>query len=357
MLRNPIPLTALTRRDFLKFAAVSATLPWLAGAAAGRAAASPASPASPAPIPGLGRVTSAVKVRDTPTPSGVDLGTYAFDTVVGVLAAVEGEGLWAHNPTWYQTADGYVYSSFVQPVEDAPQPVEWNVPAQGFWAEVNVPFVDALGRPEPGSLHSYRLYYGSAYRVVNITADANGVGWYGLAEWHYPHPSFYVPATALRRIWEAELEPIAPGADKLIKVNLTTNWLEAYENGAPVFSTRIASGTIFNINGRRRDFRTPTGNFRVLRKSAGSHMKGGTRGWDYYDLPGVPFCTYITPSAVAVHGAYWHNDYGAQRSHGCLNVLPHAARWVYRWTEPFVPYDTRQLFVGRGLGTRFEIAY
>jgi len=41
---------------------------------------------------------------------------------------------------------------------------------------------------------------------------------------------------------------------------------------------------------------------------------------------------------VAVHSTYWHNDYGVPRSHGCINVHPDDARWIFRWTNPAVEY-------------------
>ena len=55
-----------------------------------------------------------------------------------------------------------------------------------------------------------------------------------------------------------------------------------------------------------------------------------------YDLPGIPWVCYITEDGVAFHGTYWHNDYGKPRSHGCINLTPQAARWIYLWTMPYV---------------------
>ncbi len=46
-----------------------------------------------------------------------------------------------------------------------------------------------------------------------------------------------------------------------------------------------------------------------------------------------------TKSGISFHGTYWHNDVGKPRSHGCLNLSPQAAHWVYRWTAPAVPLD------------------
>ncbi len=39
----------------------------------------------------------------------------------------------------------------------------------------------------------------------------------------------------------------------------------------------------------------------------------------------------------ALHGAYWHDGFGRVRSHGCTNIAPADARWLYRWTTPTVP--------------------
>ena len=53
-----------------------------------------------------------------------------------------------------------------------------------------------------------------------------------------------------------------------------------------------------------------------------------------FDLPGVPWNTFFESSGMAIHGTYWHNDFGIPRSHGCLNVPIDAARWIYRWVYP-----------------------
>jgi lipoprotein-anchoring transpeptidase ErfK/SrfK len=56
-----------------------------------------------------------------------------------------------------------------------------------------------------------------------------------------------------------------------------------------------------------------------------------------FDLPGVPWVSYFTSNGVAFHGTYWHNDFGVPHSHGCINLTPEAAKWVYLWTTPAVP--------------------
>ena len=81
-------------------------------------------------------------------------------------------------------------------------------------------------------------------------------------------------------------------------------------------------------------------------------MTGGT-GDDYCDLPGVGFPTFLTWSGVAIHTAYWHNDFRVMRSHGCLNVPAAVSRWVWRWTAPVAPYDEAYYTTPPGVaGTR-----
>ncbi|MCB0119408.1 MAG: L,D-transpeptidase, partial [Anaerolineales bacterium] len=55
-----------------------------------------------------------------------------------------------------------------------------------------------------------------------------------------------------------------------------------------------------------------------------------------YSTPAVPWCTFIASGGVAIHGAFWHNAFGERRSHGCVNVSPEDAKWIFRWTMPYV---------------------
>ena len=41
--------------------------------------------------------------------------------------------------------------------------------------------------------------------------------------------------------------------------------------------------------------------------------------------------------SYALHGAFWHNGFGRVRSHGCVNLGPSDARWLFMWTTPFLP--------------------
>ena len=39
------------------------------------------------------------------------------------------------------------------------------------------------------------------------------------------------------------------------------------------------------------------------------------------------------------NGTFWHSDFGVRRSHGCVNVTPEDAKWIFRWTTPALSLD------------------
>jgi lipoprotein-anchoring transpeptidase ErfK/SrfK len=181
---------------------------------------------------------------------------------------------------------------------------------------------------------------------VETTFDDQGNPWYGVRDdkWDY---MFYVPAPHLRIITRDEFRPISPNVlieNKRIEVHLPAQVMIAYEYDRPVFMARVATGAIFS-NG---DFSTPPGKYTTFHKRPSRHMARGNLAANGYDLPGVPWNSYITEEGIAIHGTYWHNNFGGPRSHGCINLTPQAARWVYLWTLPVVPYELESLYEDYG---------
>ncbi len=202
----------------------------------------------------------------------------------------------------------------------------------------------------------YRLYYSSVHMVIAWVKDEQGRSWYQLRDDQYVDALQYVRAEDLRIIPPVEMTPLSPDVeDKRIEIDTLKQMLFAYENGTLVFSTRCSTGARFNVDGLGLvDFTTPKGKFNVIRKRPRRHMMGFQERSDGYDLPGVPFPSYFTPEGVAIHGAYWHNDFGRQRSHGCVNVLPDAAQWFYCWTRPVTAYEDALVEVREG-GTSIAV--
>jgi lipoprotein-anchoring transpeptidase ErfK/SrfK len=118
----------------------------------------------------------------------------------------------------------------------------------------------------------------------------------------------------------------------------------AYERDIPVFMSKAATGAAF----RDGNHYTPPGRHITFCKRPCRHMAAGDLASNGFDLPGVPWICYITENGVAFHGTYWHNDFGKQRSHGCINLPPQAARWIYRWTQPVVPPTEQQVYEDYG---------
>ena len=104
---------------------------------------------------------------------------------------------------------------------------------------------------------------------------------------------------------------------KWIEVDLSEQRLYAHENGKVVFTTLISSG--------RYPYRTPIGRFRVWLKVRSQTMSGPG-----YRLPNVQWVMYFA-GENAIHGTYWHNNFGHPMSHGCINATNQAARWLYNW--------------------------
>ncbi|MGZ3475276.1 MAG: L,D-transpeptidase family protein [Polyangiales bacterium] len=133
-------------------------------------------------------------------------------------------------------------------------------------------------------------------------------------------------------------EQVAPPADlkpgeKWIDVSVKQETLVAYEGDKPVFATLISAGKDgTNVKG---DFATVQGSFRIREKHVAATMDGDTSG-ELYSIDDVPYIEYFH-SSYALHGAFWHSEFGRVRSHGRVNLSPADAKRVFMWTEPQLP--------------------
>ena len=342
-------MKTVTRRDFLKVAGAATIIPWL----------KPLPPDTIEPLKpiGLGRVTEfSIWAYADPKPGAIKEAPLKRDTVVEIYEAISTEGLMRHNPIWNLTRFGWAYSSWVQPVERQLNPIVRDVPEKGFWAQVSIPYAELRSKPDDKAALLYRLYYSSVHLVIARIEDESGQSWYQLRDDQYLNAPQYVRAEGLRMIPPSEMTPLSPEVeDKRIAIDTRQQMISAYEGDTLVFSTQCSSGAVFNVDGLGLvDFTTPRGEFTVVRKRPRRHMMGFQERSDGYDLPGVPFPTYLTTAGVAIHGVYWHNDFGRARSHGCVNVRPEAAQWFYRWTRPVTAYEDALLEVTEG-GTSIEV--
>jgi LysM repeat protein len=159
-------------------------------------------------------------------------------------------------------------------------------------------------------------------------AQANGIS---NPSYIYAGQTLTIPATDGGTTTEYNPMPIAPisyGA-RWIDVNLTTQRLTDYEEKQPVYSTAISSGLWPHT--------TVTGLFEVYVRYESQTMNGYRLGYDYY-LPNVPYVMYFYRD-YAIHGTYWHNNFGTPMSHGCVNTPTPDAQWLYNWSSYGTPVN------------------
>ncbi len=346
----------LSRRDFLK----------LAGMGLGAMAFRPFNLESlytPKPLPQfpnsaiIGRILGMTDVMSRPTNDSLQasaLGTLYDDNLVEWRREAVGNAVGLTNQRFLETPQGYVWASLVQPTRNLPNAPIPAMPAgvSGFWAEVTVPYIDlALEGPVVSSwlqsLISYnfppRLYYGQVVWIDQIRADPGGVVYYRWNEspghGYGPGDIFWADGAGLKILTEEEVAPISPDVDpneKIIRVDLTYQTLGCFEGQTEVYFCRISSGAEFNASGEAVDnWKTPTGDLNTHWKIFSLNMSGGGSAAGY-STPAVPWVTMISGEGIAIHGAFWHNDFGERRSHGCINLKPEDAKWVFRWTTPYI---------------------
>ena len=241
------------------------------------------------------------------------------------------------NRIWYELDGvGYAHSRRIQPVRRVFNDANTVIPEDGCLGEITVPFVDAYNKLGEGRSIAYRFYYASTFWILKRLVDNEGSVWYQLLD-DRDYRVFYIPAYFMRLVPDAELRPISPevpSEEKRVEVDLASQSLMAYEGEKIVFMSRISSGVRLPEGG----FATPKGYYRTYRKRPCRHMANPANAYGSgFDLPGVPWVSYFTSDGVAFHGAYWHNDFGVPHSHGCINMTPLTAKWLYRWTPPAVP--------------------
>ena len=124
--------------------------------------------------------------------------------------------------------------------------------------------------------------------------------------------------------------------ERWLDINLAEQTLVAFEGATPVYATLISSGKESRI--KDKDHRTPTGEWRIREKHLTTTMDGdGTAAGDMpYSIEDVPFVMYFHRS-YAVHGAFWHSNFGVQMSHGCVNLAPIDAKRLFFFLTPHLP--------------------
>ncbi len=326
----------LSRRDFLKASGAGLLALLLADRRFERALADEP--------PGQGRATiSGAELFQEPAFKARKLRPLARDEVIAILGQVQGDAGYGNpfNSTWYRVSpEGYTYSGWIQPVANVYHQPVFDIPSAGILGEITVPFSDTRQETSVLARRGYRVYYTSTHWVTGVVVNSKEKSiWYRIYD-RLLQKSFYAAAYDVRLIPPEELRPLSAGVpeqEKHVHVDLPTQTVTAFEDERIVLVARCSSGD--------KGSRTPLGQFRTFHKGPSIHMTNqGDAVSHVYDLPGVPWVSFFTGTGVALHGTYWHNDYGRPRSRGCVNLRPVDAKFLYRWTRPVVSPEVPYLY-------------
>ncbi|MBN2148459.1 MAG: L,D-transpeptidase [Anaerolineales bacterium] len=356
--------TVLNRRDFLKLSAN-----WCSAIAL----TSLGLPTFPTPTPnatipqadgdyaaiGLGRITAEkIRIYAAPDFAADHLGSLARDQVVWLFSTPGA-------PAWYLVGaggglTGYIHTAYVQRVEGShTNTLIENIPPGGILGEVSVPFTPTFRYTrQEGWQPLYRLYYQSLHWITALEQSPDGEPCYRLHD-HYIEADYHASARHIRPIFPNEYSPIHPEVppdEKRIQVSISQQTLTAFEGSHVVLHCPISSGVEQRspLKEGQISTETPIGSFRIQTKLPSRHMGNGELTSDLlaYELPGVPWTMVFHETGVALHSAFWHNNFGVRMSHGCVNLHYREARWLFRWSNPI--YTGADYYV-REAGTRVVV--
>jgi len=190
-----------------------------------------------------------------------------------------------------------------------------NTPAAPVgWVISNVQLSTVPGQPPPADApHAGR------YQSFDVLATQH-VGYWN---WYLIGPNQWIEQRNV-----ALVQPGPPGgaAGTVIAVDTYEQSLGVYVDGRLIYATLVSSGSSY--------FPTRPGTFQVWAKLDAGRMSGSYMAdrHDYYFLEDVPWILYYDGDR-ALHGAYWHDNFGLRSSHGCVNLAPLDARWLFNFAQ------------------------
>lgn len=169
--------------------------------------------------------------------------------------------------------------------------------------------------PAPGSLKLPRYTF---FEVFDAVEADDGWIWYDIGNGRWIRQTYV-------SLVDPTARPAEVGADEYwVEIDLYEQAFAAYEGDRMVYAGLVSSG----LN------RWPTweGLFQVWDRQLRTKMSGAEGKIDYYFIEDVPHTMYFDDE-IALHGAFWHDRFGYKHSHGCVNMPPRAAEWVFNWSE------------------------
>jgi hypothetical protein len=201
---------------------------------------------------------------------------------------------------------------------------------------------------ERGALHEVAKM--SRYETVSLTGLAKGDLW-------ETRDGTWISVQQLKLVKKRDSWPsfVRPDASKKwIDVSIHQQMLIAYEGTRAVYLAQVSTG-IGEMGDPVKTHATKRGTFTIKAKHLTGLMNGDTVE-DDYELNDVPYIQYFE-NGYALHAAFWHERFGHPQSHGCVNLPPKDAAWLFEWTEPSVPADWHGAQATSGEGTVVNVRY
>jgi len=230
---------------------------------------------------------------------------FVFVSVLGTVT-YQGQRYYQINPSEYMRAED---------VKDV-RPSGWGgAYVNGAGSKFGWAIRPAQTSPAPGAVPNPDSPWVQRYQTITPLNSQHLGEW----DWYEVAPGQWAEQRNFG--WVSPTPPPGVPADA-IAVDTYEQTLAMYRGGQLVFATLISSGS--------RWFPTRPGTFQIWAKLWVGRMTGVYRDdrSDYYYLEDVPFILYYDGDR-ALHGAYWHDNFGVQTSHGCVNLSPADARWLY----------------------------
>lgn len=240
-----------------------------------------------------------------------------------------GEAIIRGAPHWNIGQDRYVPARLVTPHE----PSSWRGVRLGDDTGRQLPFGFALTAKSPlgpvqvwadpaGKKPLRTLARRSVVDLLETAEEAGAPVAYRIGE------GAWLRAADVRVVSAAPPPPAILPGERWFDIDLDAQTLVAYEGELPVYATLVSTGA--------RKTPSETGVFRIWVKFAETDMSGQMADEEAYSVATVPWTQYYAKD-LALHTTYWHDKLGTARSHGCINLAPADARFLYFWSEPDVP--------------------
>jgi hypothetical protein len=150
----------------------------------------------------------------------------------------------------------------------------------------------------------------------------------GKTRWLRVGEGRWIKADQINEVRKVERLASTLGNRQWFDVDLGEQVVVAYRDDKPEYATLISSG--------REPNHTPRGDYPIWGKVTAITMKSQEYDDKPYYVDRVPWVLFFQ-AHNALHGAYWHDVFGVVKSHGCANLAPKDARYLFEWLEPKLP--------------------